>query len=339
MTSRHALLPAATAAVVLVLALVFPFAGCGLPLQGLTSEPDGRTLCNAVGQCDDMTPCTVDSCVAGTCSHAEKPDGPAPNAVQTAFDCKVVKCADGLPDVHNDDTDFQVDSEECTIDGCDAGVAHHTAVIGNPTCHMGASEGRCNGGKCEVHCTMDAMCDDKNPCTSDACDGVQGMCSFAPLNGLNTPGAAQTDFDCNVQVCVDGKDTKSPDDSDLPKTATDCDQEICNNGVVGNPSLDLDVSCGQAKDRFCDGAGACVACNSPTQCPGLDNDCQVRSCAAHVCGITFQPTGTPRALPFQKDNDCLIVVCDGAGSSAPSVRRSSTARSGSCELSGFSGVT
>jgi hypothetical protein len=318
MTSRYALLPAATAAIVLVFAMVFPFAGCGLPLQGLTSEPDGGAPCSAVGQCDDLNPCTTDSCVAGACAHADQPDGPAPNAAQTAFDCKVVQCAKGQPAIENDDTDIQADSEECTIDGCNGGTAFHTAVQGtNVTCHMGVNEGTCNGGKCEVHCTTDAMCDDKNPCTSDACDVVQGVCTSSPLNGVNTPGAKQVDGDCSVQVCVDGKDTKSPDDSDLPKTATDCDQELCNAGVVSNPPLDLDVSCGAAKDKFCDGAGACVACNSPTQCPGVDNDCQARSCTAHVCDITFSVAGTPRAAPFQTAGDCHLVVCDGAGSSSP----------------------
>src|SRR4051812_32706456 len=107
MTSRHALLPAVTAAVVLVLAIVLPFAGCGLPLQGLTSAPDGGSPCNADGQCDDKNPCTVDTCAEGACSHAMQPDGPAPSSKQIAFDCKVLQCTGGKPSMENDPKDIQ----------------------------------------------------------------------------------------------------------------------------------------------------------------------------------------------------------------------------------------
>jgi hypothetical protein len=316
MTSRHALLPAATAAIVLVLALVFPFAGCGLPLQGLSSDADAGSPCNADSQCVDKSPCTTDSCVGGACKHVMQPDGPAPSTSQIAFDCKVVQCKAGEAKTENDDTDIQADAEDCTIDQCNAGEAFHTAKPDNTSCVMGG-DGICMGGQCQITCTTNGMCDDKNPCTEDTCDVAQGVCSFSPLNGVNTPGKAQIAGDCKVQVCVDGMDTKSADDSDLPKTATDCDEELCNGGVPSNPPRDIDVSCGPGKARFCDGAGVCVECNNPTTCPGLDNDCQVRSCTAHVCGITFTPVGTPRAQAFQTNNDCLVVVCDGAGSSAP----------------------
>jgi hypothetical protein len=315
MTSRHALLPAVTAAVVLVLAIVLPFAGCGLPLQGLSSEVDAGTPCNADGQCVDTNPCTADSCVAGACSHVTQPDGPAPSASQTAFDCMVVQCVKGQPDVQNDDLDIQADSEDCTVDQCNGGEAFHTAKPDGTGCKMGG-DGVCKGAKCQILCKDDSKCNDDNPCTEDTCDLSTSLCAFAPLNGVNTPGASQIDHDCNIQVCVDGVDKKSPDDSDLPVTATDCDQELCTNGVASNPPLDLDVTCGPASDMRCDGAGSCVQCNSPTQCMGVDNDCQARSCTGHVCGISFKAAGTPRAAPFQTIGDCKDIVCDGAGNPA-----------------------
>ena len=313
MTSRHALLPAMTAAVVLVLAIVLPFTGCGLPLQGLTSEPDGGSPCNADGQCDDMNPCTVDGCAGGTCSHASQPDGPAPSAKQVAFDCKVLQCTGGQPTMENDSKDIEVDSEDCTIDQCDMGQAFHTAKNDDTPCTMGG-EGICKGGQCQILCTTDATCDDKNPCTQDSCDVAQGICSFAPLNGINTPGGTQVDRDCNVQVCVDGVDTKSPDDSDLPVTPTDCDEELCDNGVPGNPPLALDVSCGAPTIKVCDGAGTCVECNSPAQC-GIDSDCLKYTCTAGACAAVNVPVNTH--VPAQMPEDCHAVACDGNGAVLP----------------------
>jgi hypothetical protein len=313
MTSRHALLPAVTAAVVLVLALVLPFAGCGLPLQGLTSQPDAGSPCNADGQCDDMNACTADSCVEGTCNHLVQPDGPAPSSAQTAFDCKVLQCTGGKPSTEDDPMDIQADAEDCTIDKCDNGMPFHTAKPDSTACVMGG-DGLCMGGVCVIHCTDDGMCDDKNPCTQDSCDKAQSLCSFAPLNGVNTPGAAQTEMDCKVQVCVDGVDTGSPDDSDLPKTATDCDQELCNNGVPSNPPLAIDVTCGTNSDKVCNGAGACVECNSPTQC-GVDTDCLKYACNAGVCASV--PVAVDTHIPMQTPGDCHAVVCDGVGGVKP----------------------
>ena len=315
MTSRHAFLPAVTAAVVLVLAMVLPFAGCGLPLQGLDSPPDAGASCLNDGQCKDTNACTVGSCIAGACSYVVQPDGPAPNAKQTAFDCKVVQCVHGAPEVQNDDQDIQADAEDCTIDNCNAGQAFHTAKPNDTACAVGVDEGLCKSGKCEIACTVDAKCNDMNPCTTDTCDVAQGVCSYAPLNGINTPGAAQKDFDCHVEVCVDGVSTSSPDDSDLPKTATVCDEELCNGGVASNPPLDIDVSCGSDGKHRCNGVGVCVECNSPSQC-GVNTECLKFTCVSGVCGTMPTPVNTH--LAQQKPGDCHAMVCDGAGNIAGS---------------------
>jgi hypothetical protein len=311
---NHHLLAAAVLAVVGSAA-----GGCNLVL-GIHELPDGGSggaePCTSDLQCDSHGGCATSVCKDGVCEATPLPDGKAPASAQIPFDCKVFTCVGGVVEQQNDDQDIPDDGEECTVDSCSGGTAVHTAKPHTAGCSMGAHNGLCFNGVCQILCATDAACDDKKPCTKDACDPATSVCVFTPLNGMNTPGVVQNDFDCSVQVCVDGVDTKSPDDSDLPKTATDCDLELCNGGVVSNPPLDLDVSCGPAKDRFCDGAGACVECNSPTQCPGVDNDCQVRSCTAHVCGFTFSVAGTPRAAAFQTAGDCHVVVCDGAGSSA-----------------------
>jgi hypothetical protein len=295
--------------------------GCNLvlgihDLSDSTTSPDAGSPCDADGQCDDTNPCTADVCTAGTCGHTDQPDGPAPSSSQTAFDCKVVMCAQGVEKSQNDDADVLHDAEDCTVDSCNDGASFHTGKLDGTQCTMGGNDGLCIGGKCGPVCGAGDKCNDGNPCTEDSCDMGQGVCSFAPLNGVNTPGAVQKSGDCRVQICADGKDTDSADDSDLPVTATDCDDEICTAGVPSNPSRVVDVSCGPNQVKFCNGTGACVDCNSPVQCPGLDNDCQMRTCDAHVCGIMFSPLHTARATAFQNSGDCHVVVCDGAGNSA-----------------------
>ena len=313
MTSRYALVPAWTAAAALVLAIVLPFAGCGLPLKGLSGKPDAGPPCDVDGQCDDKNPCTADACTEGACEHVAQPDGPAPSGDQAAFDCKVLACVSGLPQLQNDNQDIAVDAEDCTIDTCNGGVSSHTAKIDGVGCTMGG-DGRCKGGKCQVACTVDATCNDNNPCTQDSCDVAQGLCAYIPLNGENTPGAAQTPGDCQVEVCVNGVSIGSPDDSDLPTTATDCDEELCNSGVPSKPPLQLDAACGQGDTKYCNGTGACVECNLPSQC-GVDTECLKVTCIAGACGTMPTPVNTPVAQ--QTPGDCRVVVCDGAGNQAP----------------------
>jgi hypothetical protein len=307
-----------TIAAALLALVIGASGGCNLvlgihDLQEDSPGEDAGTLCAADSQCDDSNPCTIDACKGGECEHVAQPDGPAPPAAQVAFDCRVLMCVSGLPTPQDDDEDIQADSEDCTADTCDGGKALHKAKPDDTACTMGG-DGICKGGVCQILCVSDVACNDKNPCTLDSCDITTSKCIFSPLNGVNTPGVTQVPGDCNVEICVNGVSTPSPDDSDLPKTATDCDEELCNNGKASNPPRDLDVACGQGGTKFCDGAGACVQCNSPSQC-GVDTECLKVTCIAGVCGTQPTPVNTP--LAQQTPGDCHVVVCDGAGKVAP----------------------
>jgi hypothetical protein len=57
--------------------------------------------------------------------------------------------------------------------------------------------------------------------------------------------------------------------------------------------------------------GACVECLAPSDCPGQDTECQVRTCVANTCGFSFTPAGTP--VSMQAAGDCQVAQCDGAG--------------------------
>jgi hypothetical protein len=54
-----------------------------------------------------------------------------------------------------------------------------------------------------------------------------------------------------------------------------------------------------------------VECLTAGDCPGLDTECQTRTCVAGFCGVFFAPADTP--LSAQISGDCRRTVCDGQG--------------------------
>ncbi len=59
-----------------------------------------------------------------------------------------------------------------------------------------------------------------------------------------------------------------------------CTGEVCSAGVPSHPAQPVDTACNQGGGAFCNGAGSCVQCNAPAECPGPDTECQARACAA-----------------------------------------------------------
>ena len=123
---------------------------------------NGVETCNAAGvcaagtplDCDDNSPCTLDSCdMAGGCKHVDAADGTACADADTCNGdevCEAGVCAAGTP-VDCDD------KNDCTVDICEpsTGCMHASSSSGSP-------------------------CDDGDPCTTpDTCDG----------NGACVPGA------------------------------------------------------------------------------------------------------------------------------------------------------
>jgi hypothetical protein len=54
-----------------------------------------------------------------------------------------------------------------------------------------------------------------------------------------------------------------------------------------------------------------VGCETPSECPGDDNECGTRTCVNQICGIDAVAQGTP--VGQQTAGDCVQVVCDGNG--------------------------
>jgi len=273
-------------------------ASCGIVsgLDDLRFE-DEITPCLNNATCDDQNPCTVDSCREnGFCFFQVVADGPSPE--QTPGDCQAVLCNDGQASFVPDNKDLVQDSNECDVESCEGGKIVHTPEPDGTDCNTGVVPGVCTNGKCDVECGPGLPpCDDGEPCTEDKCDGTFGLCDFAPLGGIDTPGAIDTPGDCHRHVCVNGKDTDKIDNTDVPVTATDCDNEKCTIGVPSNPPRSINASCNTNGGSVCDGMGNCVECNNNFQCSGpttcggggVPNAC---GCTPKTCADLNRTCGT-----------------------------------------------
>ena len=97
----------------------------------------------------------------------------------------------------------------------------------------------------------------------------------------------------------------------MPADGNQCTSDVCTAGTPSNPPVAAGAACSQGGGSLCNGSGACVACLAATDCPGVDDECQARTCTGGACGVSFTPAGTP--LQSQTAGDCEANVCDGAG--------------------------
>ncbi len=166
----------------LVATLLLPACGAGgtgTDRSDDLSDADGPRTCNNPGQCDDLNPCTIDSCIGGLCGYAWQTDGfPCEDAVfcNGAETCMSGVC--GSP------------GDPCPIvDSCDQTNARCLCDDGNPctgpdvrqsdgTCQGpntdGTLCGTCDAGGCRICCGGSCV----NGNTFDHCAGC-GSCSFS----------------------------------------------------------------------------------------------------------------------------------------------------------------
>lgn len=277
------------------------FAGCSLSTDGVSSP----RACGVDSDCTDDNPCTLDTCEAtnGTCVFTATPDGAPLNPVQG--DCQQVECAGGKPTAKPDPTDVD-DGDPCTADSCPEGAPQHTPEPDDAPCILGTLSGSCQAGKCEVKCQAGDLCDDTNPCTKDSCNGT--ICvNDAVADG--TPVADPSDTDCVEDVCLAGKVQTVADDSEIHEDDNDCTTNGCASSNPVHDPLDVGTPCGT--NGKCNGAGACVGCNTNADC-GITDACTTSTCTANVCDVSHAPSGTP-AGPNGALNDCKQMVCDGSG--------------------------
>jgi plastocyanin len=272
----------------------------------------GAPLCTAPTDCPE----TGNECVARTCAGGKCGTSPVAAdtviATQTAGDCKVKKCdGAGMPKDADDDLDITDDKNVCTDDMCTGGVLSHNGSAAGTACAPGLT---CDGEGACVGCVDAMACPGQDDdCATRTC--TAGVCGFS-FTAAGTKTSLQVAKDCKSAVCDGaGAVMSSMDVNDLPVDGNECTQDLCTGDVPSNPPSLAGGVCTTVGGTVCDGSGSCVACLTAATCPGVDNDCQARTCSAGVCGFSFVAAGTVAAK--QIAGDCKTNTCNGAGVSTP----------------------
>lgn len=123
---------------------------------------------------------------------------------------------------------------------------------------------------------------------------VEGVCGYA--NEPSGPAANQLPGDCKRSVCDGmGTVTTENDATDVPGDGNDCTTDACNADMPTNTPTALGAPCAQSSGAVCDGQGACVECNTST-------DCTSGLCVAHQCVPATCADGAKNGK--ETDTDC-----------------------------------
>ncbi|MEY3014007.1 MAG: hypothetical protein RIT45_2742 [Pseudomonadota bacterium] len=255
-------------------------------------------LCDGTGKCvgGDPKSCTGDACNDGVCTPKTGACGLAPKA-------KGVSCNDGNACTQTDTCDGAGkcaggNPKTCAGDACNDGVCapatgacdkqpkkDTTPCNDGNACTTGDAcyTGVCKGGAYVCDCASAGDCDDKNPCTKDACVNVSGKltCQNTVQSGLacNDGNTCTTADACNSSgICV-GK-TVVCDDSN-PCTADACVAGKCTTSPhkAGYPCSDGNAC---TNSDSCNGKGSCIGaalvCNDGKVCTNDICDSKTGKC-------------------------------------------------------------
>ncbi len=295
-----------------------------------------------VAACDDKLDCTADSCIpGGVCAWKLKPafcliggvcradgDKKAGDACSVCAAATAPKtwsvAADGSACDDSDACTFNDvckssnckgevvqcdDKNPCTADVCTPKTGcSYPPVDGNPACDDGnacTSGDKCAVGLCAG---VTADCDDKNPCTDDACNLATG-CTHTDNTSPCSDGNGCTSGDtCTAGACVPG----GPANCDDGNT---CTLDSCQ-GTLGCYHLPTQSPCCIGQTSICDDGNPCTSdlcdpatsgcshepnsavCSDGNACTGSD------SCAGGSCkGV---------ALSCNDNSPCTADACDPA---------------------------
>jgi cysteine-rich repeat protein len=269
-------------------------------------EPDGSLQC----PCDVRA---VEQGLATSCA-AKAAQGTCPGTRVcsstglsncTAAQAGVEQC-NGVDDDCNGLTDDGLcdDKNPCTDDGCDGktGACKNTAnVLPCTDGNACTDKDTCQNGQCAG---VAADCDDKNPCTSDTCDGQQGCQHALADNGACDDGNACTIGDlCLGGQCLAGKAKDCGDDNA-------CTVDLCDSatGTCAHKALD-----GQP----CTDGNACTDPDfcAGDVCQGKLKDCNdLNPCTDDSCDVTVGCVHSASTKPCNDSNACTgNDLCDGKG--------------------------
>lgn len=178
------------------------------------------------------------------------------------------------------------------------------------------------GGMAECAIPSDCPAPDTE-CQSPTCDA--GVCGVA-FEPAGTALSEQMAGNCSKAVC-DGSGATTVEAEDDPfDDLNDCTIDTCNaQGTTDHAPTPVDASCAQG-GTVCDGAGACVECNTPAQCAG-------GTCMQHICVPASCGDGAKNGS--ETDIDCGGGVCapciDGLGCGAGADCLSAVCLGGLCQ--------
>jgi len=351
--------------------------------------------CAGVRQCTDggLSACTAAVAKPEECNGLDddcngKTDdfqaGATCDIKNTFGTCKgqVVECVDGKPkcegaaakpeacngidDNCDGETDEKLceDGDPCTKDSCNSdGSCKHIQLGGLP-CDDGSictTVDKCVAGKCMGGKELD--CDDKDPCTSDSCNAIDG-CQHKTASDLVCPDDGEA---CTQDLCKDGK-CVHPQASDGTKCAEDgkpCTADICTAGKCTHPIQDGSACTDDGKPctndtcvngtcthppntgKACDDNNLCTendTCLSGTCKAGKLNLCDDGNpCTKDACvpgaGCTHDLGGAAGAACTAPSGDCPIGVCSGGSCvSKPNVTCQTKVKIDLCGSTPISGV-
>lgn len=239
------------------------------------------------GLCDDLNPCTTDSCnpETGDCIHV-------PDDTRLCDDgsmcTQVDKCTGGVCTGYNPLTCG--DGNQCKTWTCDPIVGCLSSFNTNP-CEDGnpcTVEDKCNQGVCVSGGPN--LCNDNNACTDDSCEpGVGCKNQMDDLNTCNIPGIAQ----CKQPKCQAGQCIAINKDSVGCTTGSgDCPQGTCQGGTC---RVNLPQTCNYDPDLCetdvpgtCSANGDCIPTSQPScqcsgPCAGICVCCQIGPIPLAIC--------------------------------------------------------
>lgn len=224
------------------------------------------------GLCDDLNPCTTDSCdpETGNCIHVNDntricDDG----SVCTQVD----KCQDGACVGYNPVS--CEDGNPCTDNVCDPTVgclsSFNTASCedGNP-CTVNDA---CNQGVCVAGGPNN--CNDNNECTNDSCEQGVGCRNEPKGNGVQCTKSGLNQ--CQTAQCINGACTaqninSTPQNPHICTLGGDCSEGYCAAGqckVLGGTACTATIDylfCEDDVAGVCTVAGECTPVNQGNQC-------------------------------------------------------------------------
>jgi hypothetical protein len=278
---------------------------------------DGACVSGEAANCNDVNPCTDDSCDAlAGCQYANNSepcdDG---DKCSNGDACVDGQCFSGKP-LECDD------SNPCTDDSCDpaTGCVNLDNVAQCDDANFCTTQDVCDTGACKGGPAPE--CDDGNPCTDDSCDPAVGcvhkdnsllcddgnacsqndVCMGGKCIGTGVPDCddknpCTTDTCDPITGCVQIPNTVACDDGNLCTTADACAAGKC----VGGPAPKCDDG-NKCTDDSCAPAIGCVNVNNTAPCDD-GNKCT----EGDACGNGACQAGTP--VSCDDANVCTSEVC------------------------------